>query len=644
VTAKNQLLSKTKNALNIALGIGIGASAMLAWTNYIQTQKQKKASQNAINEIFENKTLLPRNGDLLIIENIYERRKDWDRLNKYTQRIYDRFIFRFWNIWDFNENEFKSKIIDCLNNQKLLDDFWTEWMYDVIALDDIIIDDYLIPQNITEFKISNVPTKPYEFLVPYTDSFIHTVLSDEKFEIKADSIQELFDSKRWFPLIEHPAVKEIGSFSSKMLGWKSWSHFFKTKFAIANHGGKNYVVAGLAYVDKPEPPNKEEYSSDRAKYLALDFLEQTNPILNLLLEQYLTRYQNLEGWPTNVDGPGKRWLSPDLELFLVREFLKQWLLQKLWGKITANNKQGKIKSINVFLDKLAVEKSGFLKKYNGEINPNLIPNGFFEAYEDAMENVIKNADNLDRFPVMDFGKNQTVDHIWKYQTSEGKMYKVWFINIQWKRYLYADQEGSPDFGMTTYWPYEWEIVAIDYMKQTRPVVRELLDIFFCRYYGGVRSVDLQDNMEEVLIEYAFREWVFRKLGKDFSENKQDEIRLIIDCVDNFVVKEREIFDHWNKYYGRELWNINMVPNFFLLWYENAMRNTIDNKDKTYLSNYLSVADKLFGTIWKYVSSDGGKYLVWEVNINWKSYLCAEEEWNYTDDILACGKVVAEDYF
>lgn len=639
--AKNQLLSKTKTALGVALGIGIGASAMLAWTNYIQTQKQKKASQNAINEIFESKKL-PRNGDFQSWEYLWEEKTE--QLNEYTQRIYDRFIFRFWSIWNFNEKEFKSKIIDCLNNQKLLDGFWTEWMYDAVALDDVIIDDYLIPQNITEFKISKAPTKPYEFLVPYTDNFIHTVLSDEDFEVKADSTEELFDSKRWFPLIEHPAVKEIGSFSSKMLTWKSWSRFFKSKLAIAEHNGKYYVVAGLAYVDEPEPPNKEVYSSDRARYLALDFLEQTNPILNLLLEQYLTRYQNLEGWPTNVDGPGKRWLSPDLELFLVREFLKQWLLEKLWGKITANNKQWKINLVNAFLDKLAVKKSGFLKKYNKEINPNLIPNGFFEAYEDAMENVIENADNLGRLPVMDFGKNQTVDHVWKYQTSLGKIYNVWFISIKGKRYLYADEEGSPNFGLTTYWPYEWEIVAIDYMKLNRPVVRELLDIFFCRYYGGVRSVDLQDNMEELLMEYAFREWLFKKLWKDFSENKQDEIKLLIDCVDNFVVKERGLFDHRNRYHGRELWNINMVPNFFLHWYENEMRNTIENKDNIYLSNYLSGSNRLFETIWRYLSSDRKKYFVWKVNILWKDYLCAEEEWSYTDDVLACGKIVAEDYF
>ena len=36
-------------------------------------------------------------------------------------------------------------------------------------------------------------------------------------------------------------------------------------------------------------------------------------------------------------------------------------------------------------------------------------------------------------------------------------------------------------------------------------------------------------------------------------------------------------------------------------------------------------------------------MVWETNINWKNYLCAEEGIK-ADDVMACGKIVAEDYF
>jgi hypothetical protein len=51
-------------------------------------------------------------------------------------------------------------------------------------LEDVIIDDHLIPQNIGEFKLNKVPVTPYESLVPYTDEFIHTILLEDDFAVK----------------------------------------------------------------------------------------------------------------------------------------------------------------------------------------------------------------------------------------------------------------------------------------------------------------------------------------------------------------------------------------------------------------------------------------------------------------------------
>jgi len=44
--------------------------------------------------------------------------------------------------------------------------------------------------------MNKIPIKPYEFLVPHTDEFINTVLSDEDFEVKADSTNKDYDGKR----------------------------------------------------------------------------------------------------------------------------------------------------------------------------------------------------------------------------------------------------------------------------------------------------------------------------------------------------------------------------------------------------------------------------------------------------------------
>jgi hypothetical protein len=37
------------------------------------------------------------------------------------------------------------------------------------------------------------------------------------------------------------------------------------------------------------------------------------------------------------------------------------------------------------------------------------------------------------------------------------------------------------------------------LKHTSPVVKELIDLFFQRYYGGQRPNEVRDNMEELLV-------------------------------------------------------------------------------------------------------------------------------------------------
>jgi hypothetical protein len=58
---------------------------------------------------------------------------------------------------------------------------------DNICLEDKVIDDYLIPNNIGEFKTADVPTTPYEIYKPYTEAFINTILLDKDFESTWDS-------------------------------------------------------------------------------------------------------------------------------------------------------------------------------------------------------------------------------------------------------------------------------------------------------------------------------------------------------------------------------------------------------------------------------------------------------------------------
>jgi L-ribulose-5-phosphate 3-epimerase UlaE len=51
----------------------------------------------------------------------FEGNEKIERIEKYTQDIYKRFMLRYGDIGNFKESEFRAKIIDCLNNQEVLD-------------------------------------------------------------------------------------------------------------------------------------------------------------------------------------------------------------------------------------------------------------------------------------------------------------------------------------------------------------------------------------------------------------------------------------------------------------------------------------------------------------------------------------------
>lgn len=644
--AKKQLQAKTKNALLLALWLGIGVWATVLGGEYLQSQKQKKVMQETIKEIFENKSAT-RSGEYGYWEYIWQEKLD--KINEYTQKIYDRFVFRYGSIGTFSEEEFKSKIIDCLNNQKLLSELWSEFSYDKIALEDVILDDYLIPQNIGEFKMNKVPVSPYESLVPYTDECINTILFEDDFEIKSDSTKKFPDDKRWVNVFSSPILEDIWWFSSKMLWRKSGFSFYKNRFAVVNHKNKRYVVASLPYVDKLDENEVNIYSTSRARDLAVDFLEQTNPILNLLIDQYMMRYRTREErWRYDAEWAAKATIDGNTELFLVKGFLKWWYLENIGKDVNAGNKLDKINKINEFLDRFVAENSDVFKKYNGEINPNLIPNGFFQEYEDAMENVIKSWDDLSRLPVTDFGKNQTVDHIGTYQTSDGKKYKVGVVEMQWKRYLYADEQWSPNYGNMTYWPYEGGIVARDYIKESRPIIKDMLDIYILRYYGWKHPQETYNGIEELFLSDVVNTWLIKKIDTKNWKNEQEKGHWLLSQIDKFVLRNYDELKRRNLYEDK-VNNKEYLPNWFLFGYEWSMQKTLEDQEKiahTYAHQNTNLV--LPSQIWEYISSDGERYVVVNININGVNYIGAQRKNDVgeanTIAYLHTGVLVIQDYF
>ncbi len=456
IQQKDKIKSKARNALLLTLGLGIGIAATNVTNDYIQIQKQKKATQETMKDIFENKKTT-RSADVKYWEYTWEMK--FNQLNIYSQNVYDRFLFRYWNIGSFTESQFKAKIMDCLNNQKLLNMLGAEWM-SRDCVEDCIIDDYLVPQNIGEFKLNQVPVKPYQRFLPYVDEFKNTLLLENNIRIKGDSAYRKWINKR--QCSKEFALKQIGDFSIKHSG-------DKYKFAVAYDEKSNRKYVLSTYVSDPDYRIEDtEFSTDLAKDLTLDLLKQLYPVVNELIDWYLMRYNRRENpHVSNSSGPERSVMDKELQMILLKDILKNNFLHPDW-KTVFDNDSNKREKITKYLDTFVIQNESVLKVFHSSINSKLLPNWFLTEYEEAMINTIteKNTTLGDmlRLPVYDFGKYWTIEHIGKYRASDGKLYQVWFLEKDWKKYLYANDITFDEaiWSSRSYWTYEWEIVARDY--------------------------------------------------------------------------------------------------------------------------------------------------------------------------------------
>ncbi len=463
---KKQIQSNIKNAINIGVGIGIWASVILSWNQYIKIQTQKKATQETIKEIFENKKVC-RTWDMWAWEYVGDEKIE--AINTYVGSIYNRFIFRYWGIWKFTETEFKSKIIDCLNDQKVLDLLWQYRGCDNMVTEDKVIDEYLIPRNIWEFKTSWVDVVPYSKYLEYTDEFINTILLEEDRETNRDASTKM-DWVRWHSF-NYSLVDEIWSYWPKEQ-WYYASIIYLYQLAKVKRWWKFYILATSSphYKDFKKSENYE-LSTMRWRELAIDFLKQTYPVINEVLDQYLLRYYERYSNSWDLNWPYKKTLPGDIQLMILRDFLSKWLLKKIDKK--------EIDKIISYLDMFVIQNQNKLKNIQSSIspdlmpvNPSLIPNGILEEYEQAMTNTIQDQERVLNknawLPVSRLNQDnleKIVEPLWRYRAQDGKMYLIGKVKIEWKEYLYAEEEWRLSYkDRTEYWIYYGEIVAKDYFK------------------------------------------------------------------------------------------------------------------------------------------------------------------------------------
>lgn len=464
LASKNKILSKTRTITAFT----VWAILSVLWTDqvgkYMQSQKIHHQQEETIKEIFENKKV-ERSWDMSWGE--YKGSEKIDKIHEYVQKIYNRFIFRYGSIGNFSQEQFNAKIVDCLNNQDALDKM-SNYDWSMISIEDEVIDNYLLPNNIGEFKTAEVSTIPYEKYIPYTQDFINTLLIEKDFESNWDERGKSTVAFRWVDT-GYPMLRDLGEYSLKNI-WYYGSSLEKYRLALTTNSNTPCILATGAYYQDFDKKDRFTLSTQQAKNIAIDFLKQTQPLITITIDEYLMRYYGRDNSHSlNSKGYEKATLPWQLEEFLIKDFIRQGMLDKIPKDLPPEIKINKVVS---YLDNFVVANQNNLSglKWSSELK--LAPNAMFEEYEEAMQNTIKDYDQIFKVSPWlagnDLNRSETsVQYIWKYKSSTGKIYSVGYTIINNKKYLFANDLNSNHaifYTKNSFGIYDGNAVAQDYFK------------------------------------------------------------------------------------------------------------------------------------------------------------------------------------
>jgi len=467
-----KLNSEKNSSSKIKIYTSITTLALLAalWTppiiDHYKTQKLQKQTQETIKEIFENKRLT-RSWEYWRWEYTWEEKIE--RTNKYIDNIYDRFLLRYGSTWKLDPIAFKAKIADRINDQEVLDMLWSSGYWsDISPVEDVVIDEYIISKDKWEFNTLWINTTPYSQYLQYTDAFINTILLEKDFETNRDASIE-FTAGRWISKVS--IIDNLWPYSPKYQ-WYYPSITYVYQLAKIKKWWKDYIIAtwSPSYQNFKKSEYYELYSS-RWREFAIDFLRQTYPVINQVLDQYLMRYYRFysnslnmtEDWSFKA---GKEKLRQDIVELLMKDFLKKWLLKKINSKDT--------KKIIDYLDDFVIENNQTIKNMDLGINENLLPNWYLNRYEDAIKNSLiinhSQKEMIQRQYIRSMRTEWETDYVleeilWRYISSQWTPYFIWLTKVDGKQYLCAREEFPSDYYSGRYYTLKtWELVSQDYFK------------------------------------------------------------------------------------------------------------------------------------------------------------------------------------
>lgn len=385
-----------------------------------------------------------------------------------------------------SQEEFKYKIISCLNNQNILNILWDandrDWNLN------LILDEIFIPQYIWELKYNNMETLPYAKYAKYEQWFANILEADSS--IFDDSIFDGEKTMTYDPRINDykkqkffrvDPVWDFAIFNQNDINdmdiiwnWMVYNLWLKTRYDSSWSTEIPYVVARWPFwIWEFECQNSEQSKRDLdlSKKVAINYFLQTKPVIVDILNEYIIRYKHFS-WPSSNTSnyiPHQDMPIRNIRLWdsTIEMFVKDIVKNKIYEKIQPWEYENIVKYVDDLVQK---NKDKFVQD-----RENTIPYSFYKDNLSAIQRTLSSGYKLDTYWI-DIPRDNYKYHtssLWYYRTSNGRYYQIIKAKINGQEYIYASSisEIYYEWQENSFWRDHGIDVAKDFMTNHYPLLK-----------------------------------------------------------------------------------------------------------------------------------------------------------------------------
>lgn len=373
-----------------------------------------------------------------------------DEKERYLHNITDAFVSAYWK-WEMDEEDIYYMIVDRFwPNSFKYQTYWKDRFQKLNFINrEVILDNKVKLQN------NWIDLQPYSHLSEYEDAFINSRLDTTN----TNPQHSQTEIHRWWWIADPTEINKIWEYTSihgtqyeiwyitrNREPWKNKNHY---SWDFSMWKSKRYLVA--KFKDDKKYWFSEKYSVQRAKDLCEDYFIWTRP-------QIQTSYDIIM---MSCKSDNKTWYINDNQRDNIQEIIIEYFIKNKIPRDTASKYMDKVYPpdlLDLVYNKLLKDETNKFK----EIWIDPVPYNIFHEFIDAFQNSQEYRDLWNKarwandFLAPDYKElaKYNQNYISDYIDQDGNSFSVYYITVEWKRYIIANETNnkySSDSPSILYW-------------------------------------------------------------------------------------------------------------------------------------------------------------------------------------------------